>query len=286
MRGYDAMTDALRDIVERKRRQVEAAQQQLPQHQLVQKMLAGVEPRRNLLAALSGPELRLIAEIRRPPAEAIQARLMFDPRFVAQEFAGAGAAALAVAPDDPEVGSELHLLRRARRYMALPVIDWDYFVDEYQVYEAWDSNADAVALMVGLVDDDTLQQMVRAAHKLKMTPIPVVRDGFELESALATEPAIIAIENCNPVTGEIDLAITERLAAHVPGDILLISAHGITSREDALRVAAAGADAALFDPPVDYELARDAIRDLRGISAPGRSADGSPRPSVDAAEEV
>ncbi len=272
------MTDALRRIAERKRREVEAARAELPQHELVQQMLAGVEPRRNLRAALAGRELRLIAEIRRPPAEAAAARLMFDPRFVAQEFAGAGAAAIAVAPDDPQVGSELHLLRRARRYMALPVIAWDWFVDEYQVYQAWHHSADAVALTVGLVDDDALQQMVRAAGKLRMTPIIVVRDGFEIDSALAAHATVVAIDNRDPATGESDLSVTERLAQHIPGDVPVISAHGIVGRADAERVAAAGADAALFEPPPNYERARDAIRDLRGVPAPGRDAEGRPKP--------
>jgi hypothetical protein len=63
----------------------------------------------------------------------------------------------------------------------------------------------------------------------------------------------------------------------IPGGVLVISARGIASREDAERVAAGGADAALFEPPTDYELAKDAIRDLRGVLAPGRRSDGTPR---------
>jgi indole-3-glycerol phosphate synthase len=279
------MDQTLAQIAERKRREVAAAQAELPQHELVQAMLRGGEPRRNLRAALSGRELRLIAEIRRPPPEAAEARLMFDPRFIAQEFAGAGAAAIAVATDDPEVGSELFLLRRARRYMALPVIAWDYVVDEYQVYQAWHHDADAVALVVGLVDDDTLRQFVRATGKLRLTPVLVVRDGFELESALAVEAPVIAIENRDPVTGAVDLGITERLAEHIPGDVPVIAAHGIATRADAEQVAAAGADAALFEPPVDYDLARDAIRDLRGVPAPGRDAEGRPLPPETSSEE-
>ncbi len=279
------MIDALREIADRKRREVAAAQQALPQHELVRQMLEGVEPGRNLRAALSGRELRLIAEIRRPPVEAARARLMFDPRFVAQEFAGAGAAALTVATDDPDVGSELHLLRRAHRYMALPVIAWDFFVDEYQVYQAWRHDADAVALVVGLVDDDTLQQMARAAGKLRMAPVAVIRDAFELDSALAAGIEILAVENRDIATGEVDLSVTERLAEHIPGDVIVIAAYGITGREDAERAAAAGADAALFEPPADYELARDAIRDLRGVLAPGRDETGRPRSPKEPDEE-
>lgn len=270
------MIDALRQIAERKRAEVRRAREELPQHEIMQRTLQGVEPRRNLRAALSGRELRLIAEIRRPPESEERARLMFDPRYVAQEFAGAGAAALSAVTDDPSVGYEPQILRRARRYMALPVMLWDFLVDEYQVYRAWADDADAVALIVGLMDDDALQRMARAAAKVQLTPVFVIRDNFELDSALAAGAQIIAVENRDFDTGEADLAVTERMASQVPGRITLISAHGISTRDDAMRVAAAGADAVLFEPPTDYELARDAIRDLRGIIAPGRDEDGQP----------
>ncbi len=272
------MTSFLQTTAARKRAEIAAEMEELPQHELLQRLLASDGfPRRNLYAALSGRELRLIAELRRPPRGDVEAGLMFDPRYIAQEFAGAGAAALSVATDDPRVGTEPHLLRRARRYMALPAIQWDWCVDEYQIYQAWDNDGDAVALVVALVDDDALQQMMRAAGKLRLTGIPVVRDRFEVDSALAAEPQIIAISNRDYETGEADLEVTERLAPLIPGDVLVIAARGIVTRADAERVAAAGADAALFEPPTDYELAKDAIRDLRGVLAPGRGADGTPR---------
>ena len=276
------MIPFLQSVAARKRAEIAAEMEGLPQHVLLQRLLASDGmPRRNLRAALSGRELRLIAELRRPPRDDAEARLMSDPRYIAQEFAGAGAAALSVVTDDPRVGTEPHLMRRARRYMALPVLQWDRFVDEYQVYQAWDNDADAVALVVGLVDDDTLQQMMRAARKLRMTGIPVVRDEFEVDSALAAEPEIIAVSNRDYESGQADLEVTERLAPLVPGGVLVVSARGIVTRADAERVAAAGADAALFEPPVDYELAKDAIRDLRGLVAPGRRDEGTPRSPED-----
>jgi len=200
--------------------------------------------------------------------------VLFDPRIIAQEFAGAGAAALSVRTDDPEVGTEPHLIHRARSYMALPVICWDLVVDEYQVYEARAHEADALMLSVSLVDDEELARLMAAARELRMAAPVVVTDGWELESALAVDAQVVCIDNPRAEDGTADLTRTERLAADLPREVLVISAHGITSREDAERVAAAGADAVLFDPPADYELARDAIRDLRHIPARKREATG------------
>lgn len=262
---------ALDSIVRRKRTEVTRATAARPLDEVKATALAA-DPPRNLHSALEGPILRLVAEIRRPPRSGETAGVLFDPRIIAQEFAGAGAAALSVWTDDPKVGSELHLVRRARSYMALPVICWDFVLDEYQVYQARANQADGVSLIASLTSDEALQRLVHVTRELGMAPVTVVGDSWELDSAMAAEAGIICIENRSLEDGCADLARTERLAQHVPGDVLVVSAHGIVSREDAERAAAAGADAVLFDPPADYELARDAIRDLRGVTAAKRQA--------------
>lgn len=258
------------EIIARKRAEVETACAARPLRELAEAALAP-EYRRNLVSALTGPELRLVAEIRRPPPGDV-ASMLFDPRVLAQELAGAGAAAISVWTDDREIGSEMHLVRRARHYMALPVICRDMFVDPYQIYQAAEQGADAVALTVALVDDDDLWRLMRAANKLGMAAVVVVRDAFELESALAARAESICIDNRALETDADDLMRTDTLAPHVPSEALAISAGALVSRKDAKRVSAAGADAAMFESPVDNDLARDAIRELRGVLAPGRSA--------------
>jgi len=263
------MSELMRSIAQRKRDQVRSARERRPLAE-VRAASRDADTPRNLRSALVGPLLRLIAEIRRPHRTRGAHDVLFDPRIIAQEFAGAGAAALSVWTDDPEVGSEPHLMRRARSYMALPVICWDFIVDPYQLYQARAHQADGVVLMVGLVSDDDLQRLVEATVELQMAAVIVISDSWELDSAMGAGAQSICIENRSAQEGTADLSHTERLAQHIPGDILLVSAHGIASRQDAQRAAEAGADAVLFDPPLDYELARDAIRDLRGIHAAGR----------------
>ncbi len=261
--------ETIDEIIARKRAEVETACAQRPLHELAEAALMP-EYRRNLVSALTGPELRLVAEIRRPPPGDM-ASMLFDPRILAQELAGAGAAAISVQTDDRGIGSEMHLARRARHYMALPVICRDMFVDPYQIYLAAEQRADAVVLTVALVDDDDLWRLMRTAGKLNMAAVVVVRDSFELESALAASAEIICVDNRALETDDDDLARTDTLAPHIPAEALAIAAGGVVSREDAQRVAAAGADAAMFESPVDNDLARDAISELRGVDAPGRT---------------
>jgi len=268
------------DIAQRKRDHVRRARETRPLADVMAVALGADDPR-NLRSALQGPVLRLIAEIRRPPRSGGTADALFDPRIIAQEFAGAGAAALSVWTDNPDLGAEPHLIHRARSYMALPVVCWDFIIDEYQVCEARANEADAVALTAALLSDDELQGLMEVARDLGMAAPVVVTDGWELESAMLSGADTICIENRTAQDGSAELARTERLARDVPADTLLISAHGITSRGDAERAAAAGVDAVLFDPPTDYELARDAIRDLRHITARARGDHDASEPSPD-----
>ncbi len=99
--------ETIDEIIARKRAEVETACAQRPLHELAATALEP-EYRRNLVSALTGPELRLVAEIRRPLPDDV-ASMLFDPRILAQELAGAGAAAISVQTDDREIGSEMHL---------------------------------------------------------------------------------------------------------------------------------------------------------------------------------
>ena len=68
----------------------------------------------------------------------------------------------------------------------------------------------------------------------------------ELEAALKTDARIIGINNRNLNTLEVDLGTFERLAPRAKeAGVFLIAESGVHSREDALRMMQAGADALL-----------------------------------------
>ena len=78
-----------------------------------------------------------------------------------------------------------------------------------------------------------------------MTALVEAHDEWEVEAALEAGASLLGVNNRDLTVFRTDLAVTERLAKYVPGEVLLVSESGIASAADVARVAAAGADAVL-----------------------------------------
>ncbi|MEK7265901.1 MAG: indole-3-glycerol phosphate synthase TrpC, partial [Pseudomonadota bacterium] len=156
-------------------------------------------------------------------------------------------------------------LRQAREAVALPVIRKDFMIDPYQAVEARALGADCILLIMANLSDPQALELSAAARQYGLDILIETHDEAEIERALRLGPGMIGINNRNLKTFLTDLATTERLAAQVPHDRLLVSESGINSSADLSRLKAAGAGAFL----VGERLMRQAdvaaaTRDLLG----------------------
>ena len=91
-----------------------------------------------------------------------------------------------------------------------------------------------------------LNKFVDLARAYGMEPLVEVRTEPELDKALKTDTKIIGINNRNLNTLEVDLGAFERLAPRAKeAGVFLVAESGVHTREDALRMIQAGADALL-----------------------------------------
>jgi len=159
----------------------------------------------------------------------------------ARNYESCGACAISVLTEPTYFLGSIDNLRMAREASQLPVLRKDFIFNERQLDEA---KADLVLLIAALGID--LRLLVRKSRSLGMEPLVEVHRPEEMEQALQSGAEIIGINNRNLMTLEVDLGTFERLA---PGareaDVFLVAESGIHSREDALRMARAGADALL-----------------------------------------
>jgi len=236
----------LDEIVAARQRRLAEEKAAMPLEE-IKARLADMQDRiRNFIAALRGPFVRIIAEIKRAsPSEGIL-RDIFDPRSLAQDYAGGGAAVISVLTEQDYFQGDLLYLRRARSYMALPVMRKDFITDPYQIYQSRLFRADAVLLIASILETRQLQDLLDLTHELGMEALVETHNEDDIFKALAAGARAIGINNRDLQTMTVDLAHTERLARLVPPEIILVSESGIHRKADIERLAAAGVDAVLI----------------------------------------
>ena len=190
---------------------------------------------RSLAAAIAQHGARFILEIKKASPSRGAIRSGADSAAIARGYAGV-ADALSVLTDGTFFGGSLADLSAARAAFDGPILAKDFFIDPRQVVEARIAGADAVLVMLSVLDDEAARAMTAEARRLGMDVLVEVHDEFEMRRALALGARLIGINNRDLRDLSIDLATTERLAAMAP-ERLLVSESGISSRADVDRLA-------------------------------------------------
>jgi indole-3-glycerol phosphate synthase len=208
--------------------------------------------RRDFLAALRQPKsgsVALIAEVKKASPSMGVICKDFDPVRIATEYEAAGASCLSVLTDEKFFQGSLDYLRQIREAVKLPLLRKDFIIDERQILEAIEWGADAILLIVAILDDQRLNRFHSLGMEAGLTVLVEVHDEAELDRAIALGAPLIGVNNRNLKTFEVNLATTERLATRLIASpaksSLLVSESGIHSKTDVERVAKCGAKAVL-----------------------------------------
>jgi len=242
------MTDILNKIVAVKRDEVAAA----VKRKSLEVVRADAESRvltRDFVGAMrariAAGQPAVIAEIKKASPSKGVLRTDFIPADIAQSYAEHGAACLSVLTDQQFFQGCVDYLKQARASCQLPVLRKDFMVDAYQIYESRAMGADAVLLIAACLDDAQMKDFEQIARSLDMAVLVEVHDGAELERALKLKTPLLGVNNRNLKTFEVSLDTTLALKREVPADRLLVCESGIHTREDVLRMGAAGVSAFL-----------------------------------------
>ncbi|WIG57212.1 MAG: Indole-3-glycerol phosphate synthase [Rhodanobacteraceae bacterium] len=245
------MNDILKTILVRKREEVAERKARVPLAELRARH-ADASPVRGFAAALhqrtGAGQAAVIAEIKKASPSKGLIRADFDPAAIARSYERGGATCLSVLTDgDFFQGSDAYL-REARDACSLPVLRKDFTVDVYQVHEARAIGADAILLIAAALDNAVFVNLHALAIECQLDVLVEVHNAVDLQRALMlTNPSrtLIGINNRDLRTFQTTLETTLSLKGAVPDDRLLVTESGIASREDVLRMRAAGVDAFL-----------------------------------------
>src|SRR5689334_19558126 len=169
-------------IVEEKRRELAALPLQEVSVSDLKRALEARADQRDFLAALRSPpgrSIALIAEVKKASPSAGVIRLDFDPIHIAREYAAAGATCLSVLTDEKFFQGKLNYLRQIRAAVNLPLLRKDFVIDERQILEAIEWGADAILLIVAILNDGQLEHFHSLATRAGLSVLVEVHDEEE-----------------------------------------------------------------------------------------------------------
>jgi indole-3-glycerol phosphate synthase len=256
------IVNILDTIVEEKKREVAKLPPRLITAGDLRDALLERGEQRDFLAALRKSrrgDIALIAEVKKASPSAGVICQDFDPVRIAKEYEAAGASCLSVLTDEKFFQGALDHLRQIRAAVKLPLLRKDFMIDERQILEAIEWGADAILLIVAILEDVRLKRFHAMAAEAGLAALVEVHDEVELERALKIGASLIGVNNRNLKNFKVDLATTERLAAKLKSGTgfqpvsdrqdacptLLVAESGIHSRADVERLKRWGADAIL-----------------------------------------
>lgn len=235
----------LDDILVKRKEQLEREKRAFSPAAAKAAALGEKRPVRSLYKALKRDRLSVIAEVKHASPSKGLISADFQPERVAAAYEAAGADAVSVLTEEHYFQGGGHVLKALRGVVTLPLLRKDFIFDEYQLYEARVLGADAVLLIVAMLEPSRLAALAETAAGLGLECLVEAHDERELETALGCEAKIIGINNRNLKTFEVDQNITAHLAPLVPRGCVLVAESGVKTNADTRALRHSGADAVL-----------------------------------------
>jgi indole-3-glycerol phosphate synthase len=240
-----ATRNFLDEIVQRKRVQVQRHREAVPLTELRDKALARrshAKPfalRAAIIARKS--ELAVIAEFKRASPSQGDIRRHADAAEIAHTFEQNGAAAVSVLTEEDYFRGSLDDLKTAKAAVSIPVLRKDFIVDEYQVFETAAAGADALLLIVAVLNDEQLAALRHLAEDdLQIDALVEVHTVDEMRRAVACGAKLIGVNNRDLRTFVVSFDLSAECLASAPVDAILISESGLRESADLQRLRVAG----------------------------------------------
>ena len=237
----------LKQIVETELKSIDIRKISYPVNKIEKEISDSSKKTLNLAGALWGESVRIIAEIKQSSPTKGTFTDNFSVEKLANTYAKNGAAAVSVLTNTYFNGhlSDLVTAQNILTPYKIPVLRKEFIVDEYQIYESRAAGADAILLIISILDTKKLKTLMSLAKDLSMQTLVEIHNEDELKIALDVNAEIIGINNRNLHTFETNIKTTEELAQMIPNHKITVSESGINSKSDIERVQKVNVNAVL-----------------------------------------
>ncbi len=183
----------------------------------MEETISHLPPPRDFMDAISQhAPMALIAEIKRASPSVGVIKEDVDLCRIAHEYQTGGACAISVLTEAHFFKGDLSYLRLIKERTSLPVLQKDFILDPFQIYEGRVSGADAILLIASLLEREQLKEFVDLTQNLHMVPLVEIHNEDDLEKTSSLNLPLIGINNRDLRTFEVDLRTTLRLKREIP----------------------------------------------------------------------
>jgi len=208
-----------------------------------------------------------MAEIKKAsPSEGL-IRENFDPQEIAKSYEKSGRVdAISVLTESKYFQGDLKFIKDVKKVTSVPIFRKDFIFDEYQIYESFLAEADALLLIVAILKPKKLAHLIRLTSSLGLNCLVETHSQKEIEIALKAGAKIIGINARNLKTFKLNKELFEKLAPIIPKNIVKVAESGLKSPTEVQKVYREGANAILIGTSImKSKNVRKAIEKLTNL---------------------
>jgi indole-3-glycerol phosphate synthase len=239
--------DILTEILRHKRNEIKHKRNSLYFKEIKSRVkdLPPTKPLKTAIRRTQGQPLKLIAEIKKASPSTGVIREDFNPSEIIDIYEKKGVDAISILTDEHFFQGSLEHLNTARHKTQRPLLRKDFIFDELQIYESRVNGADAILLIIAILEKSQLIDLQGLSKELSLECLVEVHNLKELDTALYCGAEIIGINNRDLKTLAVNLSTTFDLLKDVPEDRIIVSESGINTRNDVRAIESTRVDAIL-----------------------------------------
>lgn len=203
---------------------------------------------RDFYNAVKNPKrgsVAIIAEVKfaSPNVSDLSSKTSLDERVRQYDI---GADAISIVTEKHFFKGDPKFVSQIKEISLLPVLQKDFIIDPYQLYEVAQNNADAVLLIAKILSEKELKSFVEIAQRLNLEPVVEVNNELDLKKATKTNTRIIAVNARDLTSFIVDVDRACILIKKIPNRFLKLGFSGVSSRTQIKKYKQAGANGVLI----------------------------------------
>ena len=228
------MNDILNLICDKKKSQIEESKKRYS-YKTLEKLIGDQENRKFkelLIQSQIINKNNIIAEIKKASPSAGIIIDEYFPEKIAVDYEQGGVGAISILTESFYFKGELEHLSIVSKNSKIPILRKDFIIDAYQILESKVFNADAILLIVSILNDNEIKEFIKIAESYKLDCLIETHSEEEIKRALNIGYPIIGINNRNHKNLSVDIKNSLNLIKKIPKEFTVIAESGIKNNNE------------------------------------------------------